>query len=459
MVPQQAPAANKGHRHLTILALLWLFSPTVVVGALRQTSHSSTTAHIFNPQHWLRAAADELKRQDGAWKLASSAECSSRYGAGYLARWRKLSGDFCGDSSSSSSRIVVADAAAEQAPSSWVRCYAHPAKELTGCVAANMIIDSAALMGTSRQEDALPQARPGAVRLGCQAVPDDAAQPFLRGRLRREGMRRWLVQARAAAPAPPAAMQASCGGASTLLVRHPVLLLLRLDEYNAFHHLEFVVSLFAALAVMQQVLPGRIGADPRQQWQVVIADDRKPGPYIALWRRLAAGRPVRFLRTDPYPNNTCLARAMLAPFSGHMQSLLTYMDGGADSTDCPSLVVRATALWMHSQFQDVASTASPPPPMPLPQLLQLHQQQQQGSLKVLWVSRKRHEQRLRDKGRLTAWQLARLLPNEAQAVEALNSTVATWNARACGGQGGGARRLRGELPCRSRFELQVRATW
>ncbi|WIA10303.1 hypothetical protein OEZ85_010496 [Tetradesmus obliquus] len=122
----------------------------------------------------------------------------------------------------------------------------------------------------------------------------------------------------------PAAEQArACSEGHT--IQHPVLFLMRVDPENAFHNLETVVSVFAALATLQ--------LQPQQYnggLEVVIADDRVPGYFSAVWRRLSHPHPLRVLREQPFPAGTCFATALLAPYTAHTQSLLTYKAGTAD---------------------------------------------------------------------------------------------------------------------------------
>jgi hypothetical protein len=60
----------------------------------------------------------------------------------------------------------------------------------------------------------------------------------------------WLVQApQFDVPAAAADQQRACSAGRT--VQHPVLFLIRVDPENAFHNLETVVSVFAALTTLQ----------------------------------------------------------------------------------------------------------------------------------------------------------------------------------------------------------------
>jgi hypothetical protein len=227
---------------------------------------------------FIRAARDAVPARDEA------EGCGERVGVGYLERWRKLGGMFCaptpaGGSGGGGGRGEEGEgegggddgegggaqeeegeegsgggnaparpprrggpgselpaAAAGHPPGrapprgSSVRCNAHPAADLTTCLATNLVLDAAAFVGRGGAAGGLPGAARGSVRLGCIATEPVAG--YLRGRLKNEGPRRWLVNA--AAHVPPAAVDAACGGPRA--VRHAVVLLTRVDGANAFHN-------------------------------------------------------------------------------------------------------------------------------------------------------------------------------------------------------------------------------
>ena len=111
-----------------------------------------------------------------------------------------------------------------------------------------LLTSTTAFLGSSSPHASeLPQPHPGSIQLACNRTADPAT--FLRGRLQsNEGSRAWLVTAPSFGGLQQA-QQASCSGAEA--VAHPVLFVLRVDPQNAFHNLETVVSVFAALAVLQ----------------------------------------------------------------------------------------------------------------------------------------------------------------------------------------------------------------
>lgn len=213
--------------------------------------------------------------------------------------------------------------------------------------------------------------------------------------------------------------------------------------------------------------------------QVVIADDRVPGYFLDIWRRLSHPFPLRILRHQPYPDNTCFSTLLLAPYTAHTQSMLTYKAGTADEVFCESVVMQAASMWLRHLFRDLlpaepvlaaaadqASTSAgsstegitkdsagrtigpnfglyskhgsvrhygpaaaldlaylqPTPTQSQPALQPLH---------VLWLSRSRFE-RQRDEN-LTSWQRARHVPadQQEQLLIDLQRTVLKWNQQTC----------------------------
>src|SRR5689334_15968193 len=92
---------------------------------------------------------------------------------------------------------------------------------------------------------------------------------------------------------------------------------------------------------------------PPVSLQVVIADDRQAGYFLHIWRRLSWPHPLRILRQQPFPDNTCFSRAIIAPYAAHAQSLLTYKAGSADEVLCESVVLQATSRWLRQLFRDL----------------------------------------------------------------------------------------------------------
>ena len=86
---------------------------------------------------------------------------------------------------------------------------------------------------------------------------------------------------------------------------------------------------------------------------MVILDDLPLGPYAAIWERLSHPWPVRKLRSNPFPEGTCLHAAIVPPFVGDLQSLLTQNAGSASEVFCPSTVLVATAMWLRHLFKEL----------------------------------------------------------------------------------------------------------
>lgn len=86
---------------------------------------------------------------------------------------------------------------------------------------------------------------------------------------------------------------------------------------------------------------------------MVIADDRQAGYFLHIWRRLSWPHPLRILRKQPFPDNTCFSKAIIAPYTAHAQSLLTYKAGSVDDVLCESVVLQATSRWLRYLFRDL----------------------------------------------------------------------------------------------------------
>jgi hypothetical protein len=222
--------------------------------------------------------------------------------------------------------------------------------------------------------------------------------------------------------------------------------------------------------------------------QVVIADDRQVGYFLHIWRRLSWPHPLRILRKQPFPDNTCFSKAIIAPYAAHAQSLLTYKAGSVDEVLCESVVLQATSRWLRYLFRDLlppsqharahaARTLAKPGARPGSTRQQgatdaagddssssstgasaggVGGQQQPGLdarslfrdlaplepsptqsvnplelLYVVWLSRLRFEQQAASG--LTSWQKARVLSQKQQEelVLELQRAVLQWNAQTC----------------------------
>lgn len=221
---------------------------------LCQTSHSKANHHKLHCllPGCIQAALKHLARSD----TAGTADCSAHYGMNYIHRWRALAGVYCNNS-----KPAVQHPGSVPAAPSTVDCYAHPEADISVCSVRNVLLASSLdFLGAENSGiHELPNPKPGSILLACQYTRD--AVTFLRGRLQtNEGSRMWLVQAPKFVSSSTAAdavtyerMQQSCSPSRR--IQHPVLILTRVDPENAFHNLEGLVSVFAALAVVQQQIP------------------------------------------------------------------------------------------------------------------------------------------------------------------------------------------------------------
>lgn len=181
--------------------------------------------------------------------------CSTRVGIGYLERWRKLRGDYCtpGGTPATTTTSPNPYSGPPLPPppfGSMVRCNIHPAVDLTTCLASNMVIDGAAFIGPAKADDEMPAAARESVKLGCNVT--QPVESFLRGRLRNEGPRRFVVDAAALVPAEQVALP--CAGAAA--VQHAVVFVTRVDGSNAFHNAGALGLLFAFLGL--HAVPARV---------------------------------------------------------------------------------------------------------------------------------------------------------------------------------------------------------
>jgi len=185
--------------------------------------------------HALLQVAHEML---GSTETASTATCSADYGDQYVQRWAKLKDTYCGSANESFSSVT---------------CSAHPEADLSACIAHNVVLSSKDLMGRKSGSHSLPNPLPGSLKLSCKQTQDP--EQFLRGRLNsNEGSRIWLRDA-ALFDVPESEQRSACSDGA-LLVQHPVLVIMRVDPDNAFHNLEAISTMLAALQVLQ--LPSEV---------------------------------------------------------------------------------------------------------------------------------------------------------------------------------------------------------
>lgn len=150
--------------------------------------------------------------------------------------------------------------------------------------------------------------------------------------------------------------------------------------------------------------------------QVVIADDKPPGFFLDILRRLSHPHPLITLRSDPFPPGTCLKTAVLAPFVGHGNSLLAV---SAEEVGCRSIMLHAAALWLRQLFLDLI----PREVERAAGAAEAAEQQLGGvrTLQFVWLSRAHFEAAMR--GKMTKWQEQRVAGNELEVVTALQRAV------------------------------------
>jgi hypothetical protein len=59
------------------------------------------------------------------------------------------------------------------------------------------------------------------------------------------------------------------------------------------------------------------------------------------------------LSEQPYPDGTCFTTLLLAPYTAHGESLLTYKGGTASEVLCESTIMVAVGLWLRHLFRDL----------------------------------------------------------------------------------------------------------
>lgn len=185
-------------------------------------------------------------------------------------------------------------------------------------------------------------------------------------------------------------------------------------------------------------------ATTRTRAQVIVADDKPPGPFLDILRRLSHPHPLRMLRSDPLPPGTCLRAAAIAPWVGHGNSLLAV---AAEEVGCRSVALTAAALWLRELFWDLLPSddgagggaggggdgEEDEEGAPAPHAGERPAQRAGArTMQAVWLSRARHEAATR--GRMTPWQLRRAAPNEPEVVLALQLAVMR-----CGAGRGGQR--------------------
>lgn len=227
--------------------------------------------------------------------------------------------------------------------------------------------------------------------------------------------------------------------------------------------------------------------------QVVIADDKPAGFFLEVWKRLSEPHPLLSLRQQPFPNATCFKHAIISPYVGAGQSLLTYL--GPQDVSCHSEVLHATALWLRHLFDELSPDharqhLTAPEPYELTGIgrelagaatriagrvqhfgrdiwrRRVRDASSSSSssptqnagikhMKLLWLSRAHHE--ALHSAALTDWQRARVVPNEPDIIMTLQQAVLDWNSHSCLAQQQQQRASQPQCrPARVFFDFEVR---
>ncbi len=84
--------------------------------------------------------------------------------------------------------------------------------------------------------------------------------------------------------------------------------------------------------------------------QVVFTDQTEHHPFITeeLWRHVSTAGPLRYLRTEPYPPNTCFRTAIVVPV-GYDRSMLSM--AVCEQMRCRSPLGMGVASWIRQELR------------------------------------------------------------------------------------------------------------
>jgi hypothetical protein len=185
--------------------------------------------------HWVQQAL----AANTSTQQHESDSCLATHGSMYLDSWRAATLDLCLNDSAP---------AISPSPSSAI-CYTQPAAALTACVGRNIRIHTSDLIKQHEtpsddkaaevvdRDDILSSS--GSSLLACSPPEHDEGLPTLPVTV----FHKERVAYDASAPA-----EACSGVDPDKVVMHPVLFVTRVDNTNAYHHTEVLVTAFAALA-------------------------------------------------------------------------------------------------------------------------------------------------------------------------------------------------------------------
>eukprot|EP00884_Botryococcus_braunii_P023351 jgi/Botrbrau1/96/Bobra.0022s0086.1 len=240
----------------------------------------------------------------GNWS-EESITCFQDFGLGFLVGWKERHHQYC-----------APDPASPTASS--VDCFMGPQmryadrKHFTVCESRNgVLLDSKKHVTTQHEAWRVPSSLlPHNFYLDCQPnatrLPASAAY-FHDGSFLTSTAREWFRGASAVyGDEAKVLVETACGPEAQHVVEHPVLFTARCDETNAFHFHEALVTTFLSLALAD--LPPE---DRAAGLEVVIVDDEpEDHRFMDFYRLLSWPHPVRNLRKQPYPPNTCFRRAI-----------------------------------------------------------------------------------------------------------------------------------------------------
>lgn len=208
------------------------------------------------------------------------------------------------------------------------------------------------------------------------------------------------------------------------IVSHPVYFMDRYDTTNLFHASEDMITTFISLALLQQ-LPDVTNSFNESGVEIVIVDSFLPGYYMEFWRRLGQRYRVRFMATDPFPENSCFSKTIHNVHGG--VSLLSIFSVG-DTTICPSMLHQAYSAWFRNMFSELGQHG----PNRIPDSSKgsnVPSLQNKGTQvhKITFTTRSRYEH----SHELGGWQQSRVLRNEEEIIMAIQKKILEWNSKQC----------------------------
>ncbi|GAX76616.1 hypothetical protein CEUSTIGMA_g4062.t1 [Chlamydomonas eustigma] len=265
-----------------------------------------------------------------------------------------------------------------------------------------------------------PKPKPGSVKASCKLDQNAPTWAFKSVRGTSE-----LIQSAMQEDQDRSVRQAcTLGTNKTAIVEHPVLFLYRYDTTNSYHNMENVLAVFTTLAMLDSLLIAQHGVE------VVIVDGKSLGYYLEIWKRISS-YPLRILRDNPYPPDTCfryvISPAFAAPFLLHGFWQYKHILGVTQGRHCRSSIFIAFSNWLRALFPELTA---------LQRSFQVDLQAtvNSNSIKtygVLWISRRNYESAHIYKGKFNSWQLSRAISNDDELQLELRRTVLSWNDGAC----------------------------